>query len=82
MWLHILNLSSQQICSLNSIYIIIQNSTKLTLGKKGKKATDDDDISGWTESDKQAALVALHLLLQQPLSKLWDPPLAEDNFVS
>lgn len=60
----------------------MQNSTKLTLGKKGKKATDEDEFCGWTESDKQAALVTLNLVLQQPLSKLWDPPLAEDNFVS
>lgn len=61
---------------------ISQNSTKLTLGKKGKKTTDEEEFCGWTESDKQAALVTLHLVLQQPLSKLWDPPLAEDNFVS
>ncbi|XP_061383844.1 condensin complex subunit 1 [Danaus plexippus] len=58
------------------------NSTKLTLGKKNKKAADDDEFCGWTESDKQSALVTLHLLLQQPLPHLWDPPLAEDNFVS
>ncbi|XP_048478584.1 condensin complex subunit 1 [Plutella xylostella] len=58
------------------------NSTKLTLGKKGKKATDDEEFCGWTEADKQAALVSLYLVLQQPLSRLWDPPLAEDNFVS
>lgn len=62
--------------------LVFQNSTKLTLGKKGKKAADDEEFCGWTESDKQAALVTLHLVLQQPLSRLWDPPLAEDNFVS
>ncbi|GBP60024.1 Condensin complex subunit 1 [Eumeta japonica] len=51
-------------------------------GKKGKKTSEDDEFCGWTESDKQEALLTLHLILQQPLSRLWDPPLAEDNFVS
>lgn len=59
-----------------------QNSTKLTLGKKGKKATEEEELCGWTESDKQAAMLTLYLVTQQPLSRLWDPPLAEDNFVS
>ncbi|KAG6452841.1 hypothetical protein O3G_MSEX007806 [Manduca sexta] len=73
----------------NHLELILQDkeidndqSTKLTLGKKGKKTTDDEDISGWSESEKQAALVALHMIALQPLHKLWDPPLAEDNFVS
>ncbi|KPI95576.1 Condensin complex subunit 1 [Papilio xuthus] len=57
------------------------NSTKLTLGKKGKAKNTDEEFCGWTESDKLEALVALHMLVQQPLSRLWDPPLAEDNFV-
>lgn len=52
------------------------------MGKKGKKVADEDEFCGWTEADKQAALVCLHLLLQQPLPHLWEPPLAEDNFVS
>ncbi|XP_028168490.1 condensin complex subunit 1 [Ostrinia furnacalis] len=71
-----------QIMKTKDIKLAADNSTKLTLGKKGKKATDDEEFCGWTESDKQAALVTLHLVLQQPLSRLWDPPLAEDNFVS
>lgn len=71
-----------QIMKTKDAKLAADNSTKLTLGKKGKKSTDDDEFCGWTESDKQAALVTLHMLLQQPLSKLWDPPLAEDNFVS
>ncbi|XP_063825946.1 condensin complex subunit 1, partial [Ostrinia nubilalis] len=71
-----------QIMKTKDIKLAADNSTKLTLGKKGKKATDDEEFCGCTESDKQAALVTLHLVLQQPLSRLWDPPLAEDNFVS
>ncbi|PZC81431.1 hypothetical protein B5X24_HaOG212636 [Helicoverpa armigera] len=71
-----------QIMKTKDTKLAADNSTKLTLGKKGKKATDDEEFCGWTESDKQAALVTLNLVLQQPLSKLWDPPLAEDNFVS
>ncbi|CAD0201294.1 unnamed protein product [Chrysodeixis includens] len=71
-----------QIMKTKDTKLAADNSTKLTLGKKGKKAVDDEEFCGWTEADKQAALVTLHLVLQQPLSKLWDPPLAEDNFVS
>ncbi|KAM3965310.1 LOW QUALITY PROTEIN: CAP-D2 condensin subunit [Aphomia sociella] len=71
-----------QVMKTKDTKLAADNSTKLTLGKKGKKATDDEEFCGWTESDKQAALIALHLVLQQPLSRLWDPPLAEDNFVS
>ncbi|XP_075978130.1 CAP-D2 condensin subunit [Anticarsia gemmatalis] len=71
-----------QIMKVKDVKLAADNSTKLTLGKKGKKTTDDEEFCGWTESDKQAALVTLHLLLQHPLSKLWDPPLAEDNFVT
>ncbi|XP_047533582.1 condensin complex subunit 1 [Vanessa atalanta] len=71
-----------QIMKTKDAKLAADNSTKLTLGKKGKKATDDDEFCGWTEADKQAALICLHMLLQQPLSQLWDPPLAEDNFVS
>ncbi|XP_063383933.1 condensin complex subunit 1 [Cydia fagiglandana] len=71
-----------QIMKTKDVKLAADNSTKLTLGKKGKKATEDEEFCGWTESDKQAALVTLHLLLQQPLNRLWDPPLAEDNFVT
>ncbi|KAH9629496.1 hypothetical protein HF086_015826 [Spodoptera exigua] len=72
-----------QIMKTKDTKLATDNSTKLTLGKKGKKVTtDEDEICGWTESDKQAALVTLNLVLQQPLFRLWDPPLAEDNFVS
>ncbi|XP_060803530.1 condensin complex subunit 1 isoform X2 [Amyelois transitella] len=71
-----------QIMKTKDAKLAADNSTKLSLGKKGKKATNDEEFCGWTESDKQAALVTLHLVLQQPLSRLWDPPLAEDNFVS
>ncbi|XP_041979306.1 condensin complex subunit 1 [Aricia agestis] len=71
-----------QIMKTKDAKLAAENSTKLTLGKKGKKAVEEDEFCGWTESDKQGALIALHLLLQQPLSLLWDPPLAEDNFVT
>ncbi|CAG9786783.1 unnamed protein product [Diatraea saccharalis] len=72
-----------QVMKTKDTKLAADNSTKLTLGKKGKKTSDDnEEFCGWTESDKQAALVTLHLILQQPLSRLWDPPLAEDNFVS
>ncbi|CAK1551134.1 unnamed protein product [Leptosia nina] len=71
-----------QIIKTKDTKLAADNSTKLTLGKKSKKATDTDDICCWTESDKLAALVTLHQLLQQPLSRLWDPPLAEQDFVS
>lgn len=50
--------------------------------KRNKGRTEDEEFCGWTESDKQAALVTLHLVVQQALSRLWDPPLADDNFVS
>ncbi|XP_072949314.1 condensin complex subunit 1 isoform X2 [Epargyreus clarus] len=71
-----------QIMKTKDAKLAADNSTKLTLGKKGKKAADDEEFCGWTESDKQGALITLNLLLQQPLPRLWDPPLAEDNFVS
>ncbi|XP_045498529.1 condensin complex subunit 1 [Colias croceus] len=71
-----------QIMKTKDAKLAADNSTKLTLGKKGKKTTEEDDLCGWTESDKLNALISLHQLLQQPLSRLWDPPLAEDNFVS
>ncbi|KAL4715966.1 hypothetical protein ACJJTC_013266, partial [Scirpophaga incertulas] len=72
-----------QIMKTKDIKLAADNSTKLTLGKKGKKTSDDnEEICSWSDSDKQAALVTLHLVIQQPLSRLWDPPLAEDNFVS
>ncbi|XP_022814014.1 condensin complex subunit 1 [Spodoptera litura] len=72
-----------QIMKTKDTKLATDNSTKLTLGKKGKKVTtDEDEFCGWTESDKLAALVTLNLVLQQPLFRLWDPPLAEDNFVS
>ncbi|XP_045448315.1 condensin complex subunit 1 [Melitaea cinxia] len=71
-----------QIMKTKDAKLAADNSTKLTLGKKGKKANDDDEFCGWTEADKQAALICLHMLIQHPLSRLWDPPLAEDNFVS
>ncbi|CAH0398311.1 unnamed protein product [Chilo suppressalis] len=72
-----------QVMKTKDTKLAADNSTKLTLGKKGKKASDEnEEFCGWTESDKQAALVTLHLILQQALSRLWDPPLAEDNFVS
>ncbi|CAH0715490.1 unnamed protein product, partial [Brenthis ino] len=71
-----------QIMKLKDAKLAADNSTKLTLGKKGKKTTDENEFCGWTEADKQGALVCLHLLLQQPLPHLWEPPLAEDNFVS
>ncbi|CAK1580335.1 unnamed protein product [Parnassius mnemosyne] len=70
-----------QIMKTKDAKLAADNSTKLTLGKKGKKNADEE-FCGWTEADKQGALVALHMLLQQPLSRLWDPPLAEDNFVN
>ncbi|VVC91230.1 unnamed protein product [Leptidea sinapis] len=71
-----------QIMKTKDAKLAADNSTKLTLGKKGKKATDNEEFCEWTESDKQAALISLYTILQQPLSRLWDPPLAEDNFVS
>ncbi|XP_038209881.1 condensin complex subunit 1-like [Zerene cesonia] len=71
-----------QIIKTKDAKLTADNSTKLTLGKKGKKTAEEDDLCGWTESDKLNSLISLHQLLQQPLSRLWDPPLAEDNFVS
>lgn len=71
-----------QIMKTKDTKLAADNSTKLTLGKKGKKATEEEELCGWTESDKQAAMLTLYLVTQQPLSRLWDPPLAEDNFVS
>ncbi|KAI5637231.1 non-SMC mitotic condensation complex subunit 1, n-term domain-containing protein [Phthorimaea operculella] len=71
-----------QIMKVKDTKLAADNSTKLTLGKKGKKAVDDEEFCGWTEADKQAALVTLYMVVLQPLSRLWDPPLAEDNFVS
>ncbi|XP_069359396.1 condensin complex subunit 1 isoform X2 [Maniola hyperantus] len=72
-----------EIMKIKDVKLTADRLKKLTLGKKGKKATtDEDELCGWTEADKQAALISLHLLLQLPLSHLWDPPLAEDNFVS
>ncbi|CAG5045986.1 unnamed protein product [Parnassius apollo] len=70
-----------QIMKTKDVKLAADNSTNLTLGKKGKKNADEE-FCGWTEMDKQGALLALHMLLQQPLSRLWDPPLAEDNFVN
>ncbi|XP_068633143.1 condensin complex subunit 1 [Battus philenor] len=69
-----------QVMKTKNAKLAAENSTKLTLGKKGKK-NNDEELCNWTESEKLEALVAMHMLLQQPLSRLWDPPLAEDNFV-
>ncbi|CAF4904025.1 unnamed protein product [Pieris macdunnoughi] len=71
-----------QIMKTKDTKVAADNSTKLTLGKKGKKTTESDEISCWTEHDKMNALVSMHQILQQPLSRLWDPPLAEQDFVS
>ncbi|XP_039753451.1 condensin complex subunit 1 [Pararge aegeria] len=72
-----------EIIKIKDVKLAADKLKKLTLGKKGKKAaSDEDELCGWTEADKQAALISLHLLLQQPLSHLWDPPLAEHNFVT
>lgn len=71
-----------QIMKTKDTKVAADNSTKLTLGKKGKKTSESDEISCWTENDKMIALVTLHQILQQPLPRLWDPPLAEQDFVS
>ncbi|XP_052741193.1 condensin complex subunit 1 [Bicyclus anynana] len=72
-----------EIMKIKDVKLAADKLKKLTLGKKGKKAvTEEDELCGWTEADRQTALITLHLVLQQPLSNLWDPPLAEHNFVS
>lgn len=60
-----------------------ENSTKLSLGKKKRAGGVNVEENGeWSENDKHMALVTLFNVLHMPLARLWDPPLAEDNFVS
>jgi condensin complex subunit 1 len=47
--------------------------------KKNSKKSECEDFN-WEEKS-HGAMVLLYNLLQLPLNKLWDPPIAEEEFV-
>lgn len=49
--------------------------------KSKKQSAEDPNLSKW-EDQRYAALLQLFNLLQLPLGNLWDPPVAEENFVN
>lgn len=50
-------------------------------GKKTKKQSLDSESEKW-EALRYAALLQLFNILQLPLRNLWDPPIAEEDFVN
>lgn len=48
--------------------------------KKGKKRTDEFDTQDWDQK-RFKFLVQLYNIMQLPLERLWNPPVAEENFV-
>lgn len=53
----------------------------VTEGKKSKKQANDSENERW-EALRYAALLQLFNILQLPLRNLWDPPIAEEDFVN
>ncbi|XP_015587406.1 condensin complex subunit 1 [Cephus cinctus] len=51
------------------------------MGKRKKNAKKSDAEEEW-ERHKQKSLELIYRWVQQPLQKLWQPPIAEDSFIS
>lgn len=58
-------------------------AASLNIGKRGKKGAniDRETETEWRENERRTALDVIYNLLQLPLHRLWDPPLADDAFV-
>lgn len=54
----------------------------VTDGKKQKKHSPEDQENASWQDQRYSALLQLFNILQLPLGNLWDPPVAEENFVN
>lgn len=49
-------------------------------GKKSRKLKTDETSWDWDDTQRQA-FIALYQLLQLRISKLWDPPVPDEQFI-